>query len=304
MNKAQSLAEHSTYDFPLLASFERHLKAEGRRQSTLTHYLGATRQFLRFATDEGMPDATKVRREHIEHYLGYLYDYYPASASVLNRFKGLQAFFHWLKDEGEIRDNPMDNVKTPATDETRKDVVAQTDLIKAFKALEKQKRWRDCALIAVLYDTGIREGELAECRTENVNLDEGTIVLPRTKSRKMRTLPISPQTVRYIDRYWRQGRKDTEYLINGQRGRMTPSGLYHTVRDIFDGLGFKQKIGPHDLRHTAATHMAPEMSETALMSLFGWNTTAMVRHYTRQGQEKAAIEAHRRASPMTRLGKR
>lgn len=284
----------------LLASFSRHLRAEGKEPKTEETYLESSRMFLRFAEDENLPAIANIKREHIELWLASLYAKF-ARATVRNRFVGLQQFMHWLIDEGEIRSNPMDRIKRPVLDETSKDVVPSNELLKAFAALEKQKRWRDCAVLAIFYDTGIRETELADSLTDNLDMETGYLVLPKTKNKSRRTVRVSPKGLRYIDRYFRTPRKQPEWLINGLRGKMTGSGLYQLVRSIFEAMGYKALIGPHDLRHTSATHAAGEMDEAQLMRLYGWKDREMARHYTEQVQDKLALDAHRRASPLERL---
>jgi len=82
---------------------------------------------------------------------------------------------------------------------------------------------------------------------------------------------------------------------------LTRAGMYWLVRRAFEATG--QKIGPHDLRHTSATHTAGSISETDRMLIYGWKDPAMARHYSRQAAQQNAIEAHRKASPLEKLGR-
>ncbi len=106
-----------------------------------------------------------------------------------------------------------------------------------------------------------------------------------------------------MDRHLRQRRLQPEWLITGHRGKMTGNGLYQVVRGIFEEAGFNVLIGPHDLRHTSASHVAlgGELSESAAMKLYGWKKPEMWRHYTEQVREEAALDAHRKASPLESL---
>ncbi len=288
----------------IVTSYERHLKATGKSAKTLQHYLGALAQFIQFCEDEGLPDLNGIRREHVELWLVRLRERY-APASVLNRYKALRVFYAWMVEEGEIRSSPLARIPQPVLEETRKDVVPPEELARVFKEMERKRRWRDCALLAILYDTGMRAGEVAELKAEDVKLDDGLIVVQRSKNKKMRTVGLSPQAVKYIDRYWRRPRSDlsSAFALSGHRGPLTANGIYQIVRGIFEELGFEAKIGPHDLRHTSASHITGEMTESQMMSLYGWTDPEMARHYARQALEKSAIEAHRRASPLSRLPK-
>jgi len=307
-----SLPSPSATDESLLRSFERHLRAENKRPETINHYVGASRQFLAFAAAERLPSLENITREHVEMWLERLHQRYRPH-SVRNRFIGLRIFFKWLVAEGEIERDPTARIRPPRVDQVDKDVAAPEDIQRVLALLDKTARdrqappseryraERDALMIAVLYDTGMRAGELAELRTEHVNADTGLIYIAKSKNHRSRIVRLSPAGLRYLDRYLRHLDARPEYLLEGKRGRMTRSGVYQVVTERFKQAGVKATIGPHDLRHTSASHVVGSMSESEMMTLFGWSDAEMARHYARQALEKAALEAHGRASPLAKL---
>jgi integrase/recombinase XerD len=299
-------------DHALVRSFERHLRAENKRQQTIDHYIGASRQFLAYAAAENLPALENVTREHVEMWLERLHETYKPH-SVRNRFIGVRIFFRWLLAEGEIERDPTARIKPPQVDQVAKDVATVENLSRVFAQLDKTARdrkaapsdraraERDALIIAILYDTGMRAGELADLRTEYVNVDTGIIFIATTKNHRSRVVRLSPVGLGYLDRYLRHLPAAPEYLLEGKRGRMTRSGVYQVVTERFAQAGVKATIGPHDLRHTSASHVVGSMSESEMMTLFGWSDAEMARHYSRQALEKTALEAHGRASPLTKL---
>lgn len=288
-----------------LRSFERHLRAGRKDPDTVAHYAGATRQFADYCDVNGLPDLATVTREHIEMWLENLHTRL-APYSVRNRYIGLRQFFKWMLDEGEVSRNPMERMKPPSIEEVEKDVVGAEDMARVFSYLEKEKRWRDLVVIAVLYDAGLRATELSDCLAEDVDLERGFIRIRTTKNDEARRPAIDPRTVLYIDRYWRRERRRAPmYLVNGERGKFSRFGIYHVVRGVFAEVGIKGVIGAHDMRHTSATHVAlsREMSESEMMSHYGWSDIKMVRHYTKAALQQQAQDAHRKASPMGNLPK-
>lgn len=301
---------------PLVRSFERHLRAEARSESTRVQYIGSANLFLTWLADQDA--ATTVltaKRADIEEWLAGLHGTLRP-ATVRYRYLGLRAFYDWLADEEEIRTNPFGRpdarrIRPPELPESPKDVATQEQLNDVFKLLDRHRRWRDAVVLSVLYGTGMRASELADTLSEHVDIGEnGTIYIPKAKSRRTRTVMLPPRTTRYIDRYWRMrpdkgGRKDDRWLVNGTRGQMTRSGIYQVVRQCFEAAGVKNVIiGAHDLRHTSATHVAASgiVGESDAMVTYGWSTPEMWRRYTDQARQKSALAAMRKADPMAQLG--
>lgn len=288
----------------LLRSWEYSLRAQGKSPHTLRQYLGSAQRFLTWL---GKPPHEATRYD-VERWLTEL-SQRTAPATVAHRYSGLRAFYRWLEEEDEIDSNPMARVKKPRVPETTKDVVSPELIAVVLKDLHRAKRYRDEAIIALFYDTGMRASEVANIRVDDVDLDEGLITLPYTKNREVRVVPISPSTVTRINR-WLRRRRDPQspWLFTGQRGRhlgcqLTRSGLAQLVVEAF-APHTEARITPHDLRHTFATHfMEDEGARTEdLMTIAGWKTDAMARRYTKTRRLARAIQAHRRLSPMSRLG--
>ncbi len=285
----------------LLNSFQISLEAVGRSPRTIEHYLWAARNFAAFCTREHLPEPQRCTREHVELWLRDLRLRDLSSHSVQTRYTALRAFFRWLEEEDELEHgNPMTRIPRPRVDEVLKDVVAEEDLVKVFRHLERAKRWRDASVIALLYDTGMRAGELLALNVDDLDLRSGIIAIRRSKSRRPRMVRLSKGGLVYVDRYLRRRDDAHNTLIVGRKGRFTRSGLYQLVKRIFREIGV-EGIGPHDLRHTSASHAVSEMDESAMMELYGWRSSEMVRHHAQQRLQQAALEAHKRASPLERL---
>jgi len=302
---AKPQVQHSNAD--ILNSYRRHLLAEGRSLTTLPNYLIAVRQFVKFLESEAPgTDLLNASRADVEAWMVSLRGQFRP-ATIWTRHVNLRGFFDWLVREEEIPRSPFGprtdrRLRPPVIPESPKDVVPTEKLAELFRRFDRKREWRDAVIVSVLYDTGMRASELANTLTEYVNLEGGTILIPTTKGKRVRVVRISPPTTRYIDRYWRKPRRAPEYMVNGNRGAMTRSGVYQVVSALFEGVGLPG-IGPHDLRHTSATHqvLSGEITEASLMALMGWQSPEMARHYTNQGRVQAAFRDHEKSSPMTRL---
>jgi integrase len=126
---------------------------------------------------------------------------------------------------------------------------------------------RNEAIVALLYDAGLRAGELCGLDVDHVDLDGGTIYLP-TELQKgdppPATLGVERETTRLLQRYLRDRWKDTEALFPSRSSaRLTTRSLQRLVKDVAveagvepqlaeGGTGVPEDVTPHTLRHSVA----------------------------------------------------
>lgn len=110
------------------------------------------------------------------------------------------------------------------------------------------------------------------------------------------------ELVERLDRYIRRRKDDSPYVFVNQRGGpLTRSGVYWLVRSVFRETG--RVVGPHDLKHTSATHVAESglMGELEMADVYAWKDVEMARHYTKAARQKMAAKSQQTKSPLDRL---
>ncbi len=277
-----------------------------RSESTRQQYLMSVSQFITFLHNAGIPeDPAKLGREHVETFLADFAASH-APATVQTRYKCLRLFFSYLLEESEISTHPMANMKppqVPAVPVPVLDPVQLASLLDTCKGKSFEER-RDNAALRLFIDTGMRRGELAGLRVDDIDFETDVAVVVG-KGRRPRVCPFGARTGQALDRYLRErGRRPDgalPWLWLGRKGRLTDSGFLQMVkrRGREAGLG---EVHPHQLRHSFAHDwLAQGGQEGELMRLAGWGSRQMLQRYAASAGDERARASHRRMGLGDRL---
>jgi integrase len=152
---------------------------------------------------------------------------------------------------------------------------------------------RDRALIMVLFDTGVREGELVSMGVPD--WDRGSVEVNGKTG--VRSVFLGSTALLAVERYARQWNIHEAPLWRGKKGSLTGSGAFQMVRRACERANVEHK-GVHAFRRAAAAQMKRLwMQDSDILEVMGWRSITMLRRYTAAVAEELAQDAHRRFSP-------
>lgn len=296
----------------LLAAYERHLLSErDLTPHSVRAYLGDVASLLEHATRLGTDDVDGLDLRSLRSWLAKQQTMGKARTTIARRATAARVFTAWLartgrtpSDVGSALGSPRSHRTLPPVlrvDEAERLIRAATELADDGSAVGQ----RDVAMLELLYATGIRVGELVGLDVDDV--DRGrNVIRVLGKGRKERTVPFGGPAATAVDTWLAQGRPRLVAdgaggaLFLGARGRRIDQRAVRTLvhRRIAEVPGAPD-IGPHGLRHTAATHLleggADLRSVQELLGHASLATTQLYTHVSTDRLRRAYQQAHPRA---------
>jgi len=298
-------------------SFERYfnyLRAEKNASPhTLTNYSRDIARFGRFLQPRekgaSIPPWHRADRSLIRQYLAEITQAGLSKSSIARALAALRSFYRLLVREGMIAANPFLGIATPRRQKTLPrflDVDAARRLMEAARG-DDILSLRNRAILETLYSSGMRVSELTALNLEHVDL-LGEVVRVRGKGNKERLVPLGRHAVQALTRYFAarrinplrsRGGAGTIVFINAAGGRLTARSVRNVVDKYVRTLALAEKISPHSLRHSFATHLldagADLRSVQELLGHASLSTTQVYTHVTAERMKKVYEKTHPRA---------
>ena len=290
-------------DLPdLLDSWLIALRDEGKSRHTIAAYGDSVKALIRWQETTGKHGLT---REAVSGFLASILDgdgHGGQDATANLRARCIRLFSKWAYEEGRTDADELSGLKAPRigkrivpklSDDELKRLIAVTAADKSFRGR------RDEALIRLAAETTARCDELVQMDfPADIDLKRGIAIIRKGKGGGGRVVPFGSHAARALDRYLhlrkKAGHGDGPLWISGHKGRLSYSGLYHTLGERAEAAGVPD-FHPHRLRHTAASRwLAAGGSEQGLMAVAGWRSRSMLDRYTEDTAAERAIDEARR----------
>jgi integrase/recombinase XerD len=301
----------------LILDFLAYLELErGLSRNTLSAYRSDLLQFGAFLDRRGLA-ATEAQHGDLAAFLSELAEGpTPVAAATIGRKVAcLRSFYRHLRREGIIEHDPTAELRGPRKSQRLPRVLSRDEVARLLREPKgtDPRALRDRALLEIMYACGLRASEATGLNLEDVDLEEG-VVRARGKGSKERLVPIGRQAVGALRVYCRRGRPallgagvdragaraSSQLFLNRRGSGLTRQGLYKIVQGHARGAGLAERMSPHTLRHTFATHLlAGGCDLRSLQEMLGHadlSTTQVYTHLSAERLKDAYFSAHPRAS--------
>ena len=297
--------EHLVLDFLAYLEFER-----GLSRNTLEAYRSDLLQYGRFLEERGLT-AVGAQGAQIEDFLAALAGSGGRAASpatIHRKAACLRSFYRHLRREGLIEADPTATVTSPRRGRKLPQVLTRGEV---GKLLDQPRGstptdLRDRALLELMYACGLRASEAIGLEVADVDLEEG-LLRARGKGSKERIVPVGHAATEAVRRYLERGRPElvgarleSHLFVNFRGGALTRQGLYKIVRRHATSAGLADRMSPHTLRHTFATHLlAGGCDLRSVQEMLGHAdvaTTQLYTHLTSERLKDVYFRAHPRAT--------
>jgi integrase/recombinase XerD len=298
--------EHLLLDFLAELEFER-----GLSRNTLEAYRSDLLQFGRFLEERG-ESAVTVAGPVVAEFITALAtgdgDGRPASPATVHRKSAcLRSFFRHLRREGVRDSDPTTALSPPRRGRRLPQVLTRDEVGKLLSQPKGTKpiALRDRALLEVMYACGLRASEVIGLEPTDLDL-EAKLLRARGKGSKERVVPLGRAAVKALRAYIGRGRPSlagaagaARVFVNARGGPLTRQGLYKIVQRHARAAGLADRMSPHTLRHTFATHLlAGGCDLRSVQEMLGHADVATTQLYTHLSNERLKdvyFKAHPRA---------
>ncbi len=255
----------------LLEEFEEKRKLENLRKKTLSETRRHVETFFRFLNRKGISDLSGITKDVIHAFQIEQYEHVNSKGSTNSItyqnviLRAVKQFMDYLKDAGHIISDPTRGIpyaKEPKT--LPKSILTPHEARKILKAPDTKSviGYRDRTMLEILYSSGIRRTELRNLTLNDVDYNEGYIMVRRGKGGKDRVAPIGRIASRYLENYIKTVRPElvkipsNTYLFLSVRGnKINTNTTWRVIKKYAKKAKIRKNVHCHTFRHTCATHM-------------------------------------------------
>ncbi len=290
----------------LLEAYLRYLLAEKNLSPlTLRNYRSDLSHFATYLREEeDGTETTTADRYMLRRYLAVLRDQGMAGASLTRKVSTIRSFYRFLVREGKLESSPLTGLVAPKRERRLPTILSPEELGAIIESADETtpRGLRNRAILELMYASGVRLSEVVGLNTQHMGVEERTLLV-RGKGNKERIVLLGAPAEEAIHRYLSRGRPklargaEMALFLNRDGKRLSGRSIEKIVRQHALKAGLDQRVWPHLLRHSFATHLLDGGADLRVVQdLLGHasaQTTQIYTHVTEERQ-RDKLEAARK----------
>ena len=279
----------------LICAYENYLtKVKQASGNTVSSYMRDIRQFAGWLHDEEECEVVDATQMNISDFLDYLGEQGRSTATKSRALASLKNFYAYVVSSGFLNESPVKEVKVERGEKKLPQILTsrEIELLLMQPSGADPKSIRDCAMLQVMYATGIRVSELINLDVDHVNLDAG--IIRCSGGRKTRMIPLYDEAKKSLQRYLHEVRKEMladpnerALFVNVGGARMSRQGFWKILKHYQTAAQIQKEITPHTLRHSFAVHLLENGADLgSVQELMGHSDISSTQLYTHMVDQK------------------
>lgn len=226
-----------------------HLQGKSRASATILAYGKDIDQLVGYLQEAGKNDPLEIATEDLQSFMDKLAKESYTAKSISRKTNSTKTFFKFLKSQGLIQEDMAQALQHPKFENKPPRILSKLE----YRALRDAARadTRMLAVIEVLLQTGVRIGELAKIRVEDVDLQNLTIHVPLSEDTRERVIPLNKPAAEAVSKYLDLRPKSPSHtLFITKTGRPLLIRNIRTAIDRYFRIAGIKQAKVNDLRHT------------------------------------------------------
>jgi integrase/recombinase XerD len=284
-------------EYQVWLSVERGLAA-----NSLSAYRSDLVRYVNWLRGRGIDEIDRVDVQDVVAYVHWLRsarseDGTPmfAASSVARATASVRGWHRWLAGEGLAFDASID-LESPKVPDGIPKAITEAEVTSILDAVvgNEPRNLRDRAILEVMYAAGLRISELTGLDVRDVDFEQ-SLLRVFGKGAKERVVPIGKTARGAISDYLANGRTALHHgqravdalFLNARGGRLSRQGCYHIIKHYGNRAGLGDRLTPHVLRHSCATHMLERGADIRIVQeLLGHASISTTQVYTKVSPER------------------
>ena len=260
-----------------------------------------------WAVDEGATTWQAIDTRCLQEFLSRQKQRGLEASSLRIAIVHIRIFFRFLVHRDFLSEDPSEPLLSPRTGSSLPETLQVSQVVQILDSIDTSKPLgrRDLAILELFYSSGLRLAEVCSIRLETLDLDDGFLRVTG-KGNKTRIVPVGGRASKALEDYLQnersnliKSRSSSEIFLSVRGGPLSPDRVRQIVKQRAAQAGLSQKIYPHLLRHSFATHLLQNGADLrVIQELLGHadiSTTQIYTHVDEQRLRKVHRAYHPRA---------